>query len=601
MALVCAFISAGGLGAGIAAMIPILRNILGEEGATLRTLAQGASTRLASAGVTIPVTWVAALPDGRLASVALLIAGVAALTVVGATANFLHSYLSITVATRTTADIRRDAFRQALRMPVLTAAGKTADTVSRLMQDCNALLSGFSALTSKFIAQATKGIVAIVVAFMIDWRLATAAILVSPVFFVVVRKLGKRVRRASRGALRSQAKLLESATETLQALPVIKVYTAERSRLGRFSLLNHDVLIEQLRARTARAMATPLTDIITIVALGGLSLWAASMIINGAMDLSSFVTGLASLAAAGGALKPLSSVVQDVQASSAAAVRISEIFRATTEPTHTRESRAMPILPRHHSSIVFEDIWFSYSTAATPALRNVNLEIRHGETIAFVGCNGCGKTTLLSLVPRIIEPSAGRVLVDDEDIASVRIRSLRRQIGVVTQETVLFKGTIRDNITLGDPWASEDAVLAALRSARAEAFVSQMPGGLDASVGDRGLTLSGGQRQRIAIARALLRNPAILILDEATSMIDAESEHLIGEAFADLAHTRTCLIVAHRLSSVLLADRIVVMEQGAIIDEGKHEQLLDRCETYRLLARSQLIPRDSEIFPAARR
>jgi len=590
LALLLAFVSAGGMGAGIAAMIPILRNILGVEGSTLRELAR---ERLTDWGVALSPQLLALLPETRMGSVALLIAGVALLTLLGAAANFGHAALSLTISTKTVADIRRDAFRRALRMPMLTAAGKTSETVSRLMQDCNALLRGFGALTSKFVAQATKGLAALVVAFLVDWRLSLVALLTAPVMYTVIRKLGKRVRRASRGALQSQAKLLALAAETLQALPVVKVYTAERSRLGKFSQLNRAVLREQLRARTARALAAPLTDMVTVLALGGLSLWAAHLIIEGSMDLSVFVTGLAALAAAGGSLKPLSSVVQDVQASSAAAQRIEAVLRADVEPTHSRQSRALPELPRHSQSIVFEGVWFTYPGAATPALRDVCVEIQHGQTIAFVGANGCGKTTLLSLVPRLIEPDAGAVLVDGQDIRNVRLRSLRRQIGVVTQETVLFKGTIRENIALGDPWASEEAVRQAAAQARALEFIERLPGGLDAEVGERGLTLSGGQRQRIAIARALLRNPAMLILDEATSMIDAESETLIGEAIAELSHTRTCLIVAHRLSSVLLADRIVVMEQGRVVDVGSHQQLLDRCESYRLLARSQLVHSDA--------
>jgi subfamily B ATP-binding cassette protein MsbA len=224
----------------------------------------------------------------------------------------------------------------------------------------------------------------------------------------------------------------------------------------------------------------------------------------------------------------------------------------------------------------------------------VDLVVRHGERVAVVGPNGSGKSTLLSMVPRLFDPDEGdgAVLIDGRDIREVSIRSLRRQIGVVTQETVLFRGTIRENIAYGADDAGDERIIAAARRARAEEFIAAMPGGYDAMVGERGLTLSGGQRQRLAIARAILRDPAILILDEATSMIDADSEAKIAEAIADFTRGRTCLIVAHRLSTVIGADRIVVMDRGRIVDEGRHAELLARCEVYRLIARRQLVGGD---------
>jgi ABC-type multidrug transport system fused ATPase/permease subunit len=251
----------------------------------------------------------------------------------------------------------------------------------------------------------------------------------------------------------------------------------------------------------------------------------------------------------------------------------------------------LPKLARHCESIRFDGVTFTYPRAERPALDQITLEIRHGQRVAIVGPNGSGKTTLLALVPRLFDPNpgSGAVLIDGRNIREVAVRSLRRQIGVVTQETVLFRGTIRGNVAYGADDASEERVVAAAKKARAHEFIAAMPKGYDTPVGEQGLTLSGGQRQRIAIARAILRDPSILILDEATSMIDADSEAKIAEALAEFASGRTCLIVAHRLSTVINADRIVVMDAGRIVDDGTHAELLKRCSVYRLIAENQLV------------
>jgi ABC-type multidrug transport system fused ATPase/permease subunit len=254
----------------------------------------------------------------------------------------------------------------------------------------------------------------------------------------------------------------------------------------------------------------------------------------------------------------------------------------------------MPKLARHGASLVFENVSFIYPGGSARAVADVSLKIKAGETVAFVGPNGCGKTTLLSLVPRLFDPNDGRVLIDGTDITRVRIRSLRRQIGVVTQEVVLFKGTIRDNIAYGNISATNAQIDEAAERARAAQFISEFDEGLETPVGEQGLTLSGGQRQRIAIARAILRDPAILILDEATSMVDAASEKLIGDVLSTFCTNRTTLIVAHRLSTVLGADRIVVMDQGSVVATGTHSELLRSCELYKGLAQHQLIAHDEK-------
>jgi len=342
-----------------------------------------------------------------------------------------------------------------------------------------------------------------------------------------------------------------------------------------------------MRVRLARALASPLVEVLALFALGMLSLIASKAIIDGKVEVEVFIATLIALGAAGASLKPLTGLINEIQASSAAAQRLAELLESEPETGHNTR---LPKLARHAESVEFDRVRFTYPGANHAALRDVSLRVRHGERVAIVGPNGCGKTTLLALVPRLFDPDpgehgapGGRVMIDGCDIRDYSVRSLRRQIGVVTQETIIFHGTIAGNIAYGAEGATPDRVEAAARKARAHEFISRLPQGYNTVVGEQGLTLSGGQRQRIAIARAILRDPAILILDEATSMIDGESEARIAEAIGEFSIERTCLLVAHRPSTLRSADRIVVMEEGKVVDQGTHEELIGRSGVYRQL------------------
>lgn len=581
-----ALISAGGVGAGIVAMKPILDILLEPNSGGLREIAQEYINNGEYFGV-LQQGWVDALPNNSFDSIVLIMVSLAALSIVGAFANFMHQYLSLTVVHTTVAKIRRRAFGQVLELPLKTivAEGPT-DAISRIVNDTEALSSGFVAMLSKAVAHITKGIVALAVAFLTNWQLAIVALLVMPILATVIRKLGKRIRRASGRALSSRADLYRASTEALQGLRVVKVHTTERYEAGRFGRINKEVLRQQLKVRTARAIAGPMAELVTMFALGGLTIVAAKLILDGSLDKSEFMTVLVALALAGASIKPMSGLVNDIQQSGAAADRLDRLLVAEPEPGH---GARLPKLARHHESIEFDHVSVIYPGATSPAISDVSLRVNHGETVAFVGPNGCGKTTLLSLIPRLFDPDEGRMLIDGTDLSRVRVRSLRRQIGVVTQEVVLFKGTIAQNISYGNRHASREQIEQAACDARAMEFIDELEDGLDTQVGEQGLTMSGGQRQRLAIARAILRDPAILILDEATSMIDARSEKLIGEVLDTFCKDRTSLIVAHRLSTVLGADRIVVLDEGKIVGQGTHDDLMDTCSVYEQLARHQLM------------
>jgi len=638
LALVFAMLSAGGLGVGLVAITPVLQVILGVDSKvaipnTAASAAQGPATlpvtstlpesNQASSAATVetkpttakpatsvkdlpqlardldvkvggfvPDAFINALPAGPVAAVIGVMSFLGVLTVFGAICNFLHSYYSLTVINRTIARIREECFRRVIDSPLasMMAVGPSTQ-IRRIVGDSAAVANGFTSLLGKLVAQMSKGLIAVIAAFVTDWRLASVAVLVAPVLYYIIRKTGKIIRRGTKASLTSGSELLRTAYDACIHLRVVKTSTAEEQEFTRFKAASDHLLAQDLKVRTAKAIATPLTETLAIFVLGLLAVIAAKAIIDGKLDPSSFLVTMASLGVAGASLRPLTGFLAEMQASAAAANQLREVLRM---PRETEQDKDRPKLPRHRVNIEFKSVSFTYPGADRPAVREVSLVVPHGRRVAFVGPNGCGKTTLLSLLPRLFEPDAGgSILIDGVDIASVTRRSIREQIGVVTQDVVLFKGSIATNIRYAAPGAGEAQVVDAARKARAEEFIVAKPGGYDAPIGESGSGLSGGQKQRIAIARAILRDPAILILDEATSMIDADSEKKINDALDEFSQGRTSLVVAHRLSTVLHADLIVVMNDGRIEDTGTHSELLGRSATYQLIARTQLLDSNS--------
>ncbi|MFM1803443.1 MAG: Lipid export ATP-binding/permease protein MsbA [Planctomycetota bacterium] len=590
--IVFSVISAGGLAAGLVSLGPVMRLILDDgPDASLRTVVERALAEHGWAAALVPAWIVPMLPEGRLEGVALILGCLCALTLFGAVANFLHQYCSLTLSMVTIAEIRLEAFRHALRLPLGTVLRRgPTEIVSRITRDSAELERGFSALTSKALAQLTKGIAAFAAAVWFDWRLTIAAVVVAPVIAWVLRKFGKRIRRGSRNTLMAYEDLLRVSNEAMQGLRGIKTATAEREARKRFGRANRRVVREDRRARLARAISAPLVEALAVFVIAGLALLAAHEIIAGRMGFDRFVLTLGSLGVAGGSFRPLTGLLNDIQASSAPAERLRDILAIPAEGLRERD---LPPLPRLSRSIEFDTVRFRYEGAERDAVRGVSLRIRHGEFVAIVGPNGCGKTTLASLLTRLFDPSEGTVRVDGIDIQGASLTSLRRQIGVVPQDPLLVRGTIRENILLGlDPIPVPEARAAidrALGLAHAAHFVARLPKGIESELGEGGSGLSGGQRQRLAIARALVREPSLLILDEATSQIDAESESQIAAAIDEFRRGRTLIAIAHRLSTVRSADRIVVMEDGAVLDIGTHAELLGRCELYQRLVATQLV------------
>lgn len=585
LSVVFAFIGAGGLGAGLLALSPVIETMVGDPGkvSNLPTMISGWSDR--NGGV-VPKWLIDVLPTGQVEGVTVIVVGLGIIAILGATANFLHAYLSMSVIGRTVVRIRERVFKHVAHMPLKSiTVGGPSDFVSRIVYDTGQVGAGFSGILSKALSQILKGLFAVIAALITDWRITVAALPMAIVTFYIVRITGKKVRRAARGGLEAFGELYRTSAEVVQHLRVVKTSTAESAEQARFAVINQETYRQDMRVRTVRSLASPIVEVLALFVLGTLTVVAAHLIVHGKLDKVDFLLVLGSLGIAGASLKPLTSLQHELQVSAAAAVRIMGVLNETLEEP---AENTRPALPRHRVSIEFKGVNFSYPGADVPALREINLSIAQGQTVAFVGPNGCGKTTLLALIPRLFEPESGSVNIDGVNVAGVSLSSLRQQIGVVTQETVMFKGSLKANIAYGLGAASDEQIVDAAKRARADEFIRAKPGAYDFVLGEQGSGLSGGQRQRLAIARAILRDPAILILDEATSMIDADSEAKIAEALAEFSKGRTCLIVAHRLSTVVHADRIVVMDRGRVVDTGKHEELLERCEVYQLIARNQL-------------
>lgn len=582
-AILLAIFSAIGLGVGLLSLGPALSLILNPEGGV--SLLELASTFNAQEHIVqVPQWLLSQLPEDRFDGVVFILIGIGCLTIVGGLANFLHQYLSAWIAVHVVADVREEAFNHVLGMELgRVLRNGASEFVSRIIRDAEALQVGLTILMGKSVAQLSKGIAAFFAACVFDYRLVIIAILVVPILAIILHQIGKRVRKGTKDSLAAQQELLRISSEAIQGLRAVKVNTSEDSVSDAFQAVNKEVVAANMRVRVVRAFGSPLMEILAIVVLGTLAGIAAKSIINGTLEFDRFLLSIGALAVAGGSLRPLTGLVTEIQSADAPADRLMQILDMPLEDELVGEK-----IQRHNTSIVFDSVTFSYGDDAEPALQNISVSIPHGQRVAIVGPNGCGKTTFVSLLPRLLCPQSGSVSIDGQDIATVNVHSLRSQLGVVTQETVLFRGTIEDNICFGYDATLEEVARVA-KQAHADEFIERMDGGYDSEVYEFGTSLSGGQRQRLAIARALLRNPAILIFDEATSQIDSESEALIGDTLNTFCEGRTVLLIAHRLSTVQSADRILVFDNGKIIGDGTHEVLLNNCDLYRRLAETQLV------------
>jgi ABC-type multidrug transport system fused ATPase/permease subunit len=595
-----ALLSAACFGAGLSMTLPTFSLLLQQK----RSLQELIDTYILAADPTGPSTqpqviqdaarWIAAhVPENPFWAFIGVMGIIAVLTVVGNIGRYIHEATTITVSQHEAFVLRSKLYRRYIHAPLLYAlkAG-TSDNIGRLVVDVKQLSRGHQAVLGRTVYEILKGVAAIVVAFTMDWRLTLIALIGAPAIAVLLRKFGKTIRRASKRVLKEQGRIIGLMHEALAGIRVVKVHHAEGYERRRFARMNRALFQQEISMRRAKALASPLVETIALTGVISVASIAAWHIFNNGVPPERFMTVLIALAGAGASLKPMTTLQVQVREADAAAVRILEALQTPLEPGSQWRAEGKPALPRHRDAIVFDNVVFGYESEDRPALRGVSLRVPHGITVAVVGPNGSGKTTLLSLLPRLIDPQRGKVLIDGRDLREVSLRSLRKQMAVVTQQSILFEGTIAQNIAYGHLREHRDRTIAAAKEAFADEFVSKLEHGYDAMLSEGGEGLSGGQRQRLCIARAILRDPAILILDEATSQIDADSEARITDALRRFQKGRTTFVIAHRLSTVVDADLIVVMADGQIVDQGPHGELLRRCDVYRTLCRTQLLAGD---------
>jgi subfamily B ATP-binding cassette protein MsbA len=497
-------------------------------------------------------------------------------------------------------DLRDDLYETVLRRSTsFFQKHATGTLLSTLINDIERVQYAMSSVLSDFLQQFFTLIFTLVVVIALGGKLAWLLLIFVPLVIGSVRKIGRDVRRTTRGGQDKLAEIQNILHETITGNRIVKAFNMERWELKRFRQAARRLFRANLRSVRAQALSSPLMDAIGAIAIALLLLVGRGRIQHGAMTEGTFFTFIVALFKLYDPVRKFALYYNNFQQALGAS---HEIFRFMDETDDLVEKPRAFHLKGFRESVKFENVGFCYSSdeGDKDVLSGINLEIKACEVIALVGPSGAGKSTLVNLIPRFFDATKGRILIDGHDLRDVSLRSLREQIGKVTQETILFNDTVRNNIAYGQPDVPLARVEAAARAALAHDFIMRMPDGYDTQIGEKGFRLSGGERQRLAIARALLKNAPILILDEATSSLDAESESLVQPALGNLMAGRTVVVIAHRLSTVRRATRIAVMEQGSVTAVGTHEELMQTSPIYRRLHDLQFTPApdDAATVPA---
>jgi subfamily B ATP-binding cassette protein MsbA len=489
-------------------------------------------------------------------------------------------------------DLRDDLYDGYLRSSASFFSRHTTGTLlSTIINDIERVQYAMSSVLAEFLQQFfTFLFTAALVVLLGKWR-AWVLLLFVPVILYSSRKIGRQVRNTTRGGQDKLAEIQNILHETITGNRIVKAFAMEKWEMERFRAAARRLFRANLRLVAAFAISSPLMDIFGAVAIALLLLMGRDAINHHVFTTGIFLSFIVAVFKLYEPVRKFAIFNNNFQQAVGAS---SEIFRFMDIDDEVREKPGAKRLTKFSQAIRFDDVSFSYhgDDDAREVLHSIDLEVKAGEVLAVVGSSGAGKSTLVHLIPRFFDVSGGRILIDDSDVRDVTLESLRSQIGIVTQDTVLFNDTVRNNIAYGQPHVSEKKVEEAARAARADEFIRRLPDGYNTMIGERGLRLSGGERQRIAIARAILKNAPILILDEATSALDSESESLVQSALQNLMTGRTVFVIAHRLSTVRRADRIVVLENGTIGDIGAHEELMQRLGTYRRLYELQFATAD---------
>ncbi len=527
-------------------------------------------------------------PEGKMKAIILIIELMLVVTLLRCIAKYFQAYIAEKIVQITVTHMREDVFSHVLRMPLgYFSNERPSDTMSRIIKDTGEMSHALKIMFGKAIREPLNALVGLGVAMCLSWQLTLIFLGGAPLIFIIVAHFGRRMKQASRKTLEAGAQMLSKLQESVSGLKVVKVYNQQDNEVARFQTINNRLLKQQLRISRIAAATSPSLEIIGMAAACGALIAGARWVTQSSVQISgeNFLALLVVLGASAEAARKASDVWNKIQKADAAAERV---FYLMDQPTEADLADAPAMSPFEHS-IEFKDVTFTYPGTTQTVLNHVHIHIEAGKTVAVVGSNGSGKSTLASLLPRFYDADSGHILLDGHDIRAFSLASLRTQIGMVTQNVVSFNNSVAYNIAYANPDAGRDAIVEAAKQAFAHEFIESLPSGYDTIIGERGTGLSGGQLQRIVIARAILKNPAILIFDEATSQVDAESEAKIHEAIEELMINRTTLIIAHRFSTVVAADQIVVLDKGSVVAQGTHAELLKTCKQYQGLYKTQLV------------
>jgi subfamily B ATP-binding cassette protein MsbA len=511
----------------------------------------------------------------RLAVPLLLLLALAAKNVFSYFSEFAFNGIGLSMVR----DLRRDAYAKLLRQSAsFYSRSSTGDLLARLLSDVELIQSAFGTRLADFVQGGVTITLVLVYIVSLNARLSVFVLVLAPILLLPIIEVTRRLRRTTFSSRERIGEMGALLSETLRGHRVIKTYGMEPFEAERFARANDRYFRVTRRTVRIQALNSPMMEVIAGLGLAAIFVYAASQIRSGQMTVGGLISFLAALMMLYKPLKDVTKVNMALQLALSSARRVFELIDSPAEIAD--KGGAVP-LPPFAREIRYENVSFRYGE--DPVLSNVDLTIRRGETVAIVGPSGAGKTTLVNLLPRLYDPTEGRVTLDGVDLRDATLESVRRQIGLVTQETVLFDTSARENIAYGRPEAPDEAVRAASVAAFADEFVGRLSEGYDTRLGEDAGRLSGGQKQRLSIARALYKDAPILILDEATSQLDSESEALVARALTNLMAGRTTLVIAHRLSTVRRADRILVLDRGRLVESGTHAELLTRNGLYRRL------------------
>tara|TARA_B100001123_G_scaffold448592_1_gene610360 strand:- start:4774 stop:6558 length:1785 start_codon:yes stop_codon:yes gene_type:complete len=511
------------------------------------------------------------LPNrSNVAAIAVVIIAVYVIKGVGA---YLSSYLMADVGQRVVRDIRNSLFRHILGQSAsFFGVRTTGKLMSRIVNDVGQVQHGVSQTLGDLSRESLALIGYVSLLFYYDAQLALLCLTGAPVVVYPLVRFGQRIRRTTRWSQEAVEKITHIGTEAFTGHRIVKAFSAERREAEKFEHASQHLYRTNMKVTSVISVLPPLMELIGGIAFAGALWYGSQEIASGRLTTGEFTAFIAVLFLIYGPARKLSRVNANLQQAIAASERIFEIMDTHSEVVDVPNASVLEPL---NEGVEFRDVAFAYRNDSNDAtLQDVSFTVPVGKTLAIVGRSGAGKTTLVNLLPRFYDVSSGVILIDGQNIQEVTLESLRSQIGIVTQETVLFDDSVAANIAFGRPGASQKEIELAARVARAHEFISMLPKGYDTFIGERGQLLSGGQRQRLAIARALLRDSPLLILDEATSSLDSESEMLVQDALSALMLDRTCFVIAHRLSTVRRADMIIVLEDGCIVEVGTHDDLL---------------------------